>query len=224
MTYLQLINRVMRGLREKQVVGVTSATGFTELVGQYVNQAKHDIEDAGPWEALRTSVTGTLTVSQQTEDLTSSTNERSYIYVDPFSGVGQAWITTSGSKGTIAVIPQAAMRQMWQMTDNTVTGVPVYVSFSKSASGITAEFYPAPDAAYTYRFEFVVPQAELSAAGDTLSIPSEPVWRTALAMAVEERGDEFSGNVAQYYDRAEAALHSAIMSDFGRDPLTFRSE
>lgn len=224
MTYLQLINRVMRKLREKQVAGVTSTTGFTELIGVMVNEAKYDVEDAGPWQALRTTLTGSLTPATSTLDLTASTNERSYLLHDTSNGEAQAWITTSGKESTLEVVPSTVMRSLHERDPNSTSAQPVYVAFTKTASGLTAEFYPTPDLAYTYKFIVVVPQDDLSATTDTLSIPSEPVWRLALAMAIEERGDEFSGNVDRYYKRAEDALHRAVMSDFGGDPITLRPE
>jgi hypothetical protein len=223
MTYLQLINRVLTRLREKSVLGVTSSTKYTELIGQMVNEAKYDVEDAGPWYALRTTVTGSMTASVATVDLTASTNERSYLLRDSHTGGPQAWITTAQKLNSLAVITQTQMNQMRTLTDQPETEQqPVYVSFTTSASGVTAEFYPKPDQAYTYKFVFVVPQADLEAKTDVLTIPAEPVWREALVRAIEERGDEFSGDINGYRGRSEAALNRAIMSDFGKDPITFR--
>ena len=223
MTYLQLINRILTRLREKSVVSVSSSTKYVELLGQMVNEAKYDIEDAGPWKALRTDITGSMTASVATVDLTASTNERSYLLVDTHTGQPQAWITTAGKLSPLALITQTQMDHLRTMaTAPESESQPIYVSFTTSASGVTAEFYPLPDAAYTYKFVFVVPQDDLSAATDVLTIPAEPVWREALARAIEERGDEFSGDISGYRGRAESALHRAIMTDFGADPITFR--
>lgn len=224
MTYLQLINRVMRRLREKQVAGVTSTTGYTELIAGFVNDAKYDVEDAGPWQALRTTVTGSMTPSTATLDLTGSTNERSYLLEDTHTGEAQAWITTSGKENALIQITSTQMRKLRELDTTSTTSQPIYVAFTKSASGLTAEFYPIPDIAYEYKFIFVVPQDDLSGASDVLSVPAEPVWRLALSMAIEERGDEFSGSIERYEQRARDALARAILSDFGSDPITFRGE
>lgn len=224
MTYLDLINRVMRRLREKQVAGVTSTTGFTELIGGYVNDAKYDVEDAGPWQALRTTVTGSMVSGTSTIDFTGSTNERSYLLEDSHTGSAQFWITTSGKEQVLTLISSTQMRQLVEQDTSATSAQPIYVAFTKTSSGLTAELWPTPDDAYTYKAIFVVPQDDLSASTDTLSVPAEPVWRLALAYAIEERGDEFSGDVERHYGRAQQALARAILSDFGADPITFRGE
>lgn len=224
MTYLELINRVMRRLREKQVVNVTSSTGFTELIGGFINDAKYDVEDAGAWQALRTTVTGTMVSGTSTIDFTSSTNERSYLLEDSHTGGAQFWITTSGKEDQLILVTSTQMRHLVQLDTSATNAQPQYVAFTRTADGLTAELWPTPNDAYTYKAIFVVPQADLSASTDTLSVPAEPVWRLALAYAIEERGDEFSGNVERHYGRAQQALARAIMSDFGADPITFRGE
>jgi hypothetical protein len=162
-------------------------------------------------------VSGTSTI-----DLTASTNERSYLLEDTHTGAAQAWITTSGKEDRLTLITSTQMRDLVERDTTSTNAQPTYISFTRSASGLTAELYPTPDDTYAYKFIFVVPQDDLSAKTDVLSIPSEPVWRLALAMAIEERGDEFSGSVERYYARANDALARAIMTDFGADPITFR--
>jgi hypothetical protein len=223
MTYLQLVNRVLTRLREKPVVNVTSSTKYVELIAQIVNEAKYDVEDAGPWKALRTDLTGSMVDGTDTIDLTASTNERSYLMRNTHTGCPLAFITSSGKQSVLSVITAAEMKELKALeTTPVITSQPIYVSFSTSSSGVTATLYPTPDDTYSYQFTFVVPQDDLSDATDVLSVPAEPVWREALVRAVEERGDEFSGDINGYRARSEAALNRAIMTDFGADPITFR--
>ena len=58
MTYLNLVNNVLRRLREEEVSGVQSTT-YSKMVGDFVNDAKSIVEDSWDWSALR----NTLTVS-----------------------------------------------------------------------------------------------------------------------------------------------------------------
>jgi uncharacterized protein YydD (DUF2326 family) len=61
MTYLQLVNSVLRRLREDEVSSV-SQNSYSKLIGEFVNDAKRTVEDSYDWTALRT----TLTVSTDT--------------------------------------------------------------------------------------------------------------------------------------------------------------
>ena len=60
MTYLQLVNSVLRRLREDEVTSV-SQNSYSKLIGEFVNDSKRFVEDAYDWTALR----DTLTVSTE---------------------------------------------------------------------------------------------------------------------------------------------------------------
>ena len=55
MTYLELVNSVLRRLRENTVATV-SQSAYSQLVGMYVNDSKRQVEDAWGWEVLGTSL------------------------------------------------------------------------------------------------------------------------------------------------------------------------
>ena len=66
MTYLQLVNAVMKRLRESTVTSVDQNT-YSALVGELVNESKRIVENAWDWEALRS-------------DITFNTSDGDYIY------------------------------------------------------------------------------------------------------------------------------------------------
>ena len=78
MTYLQLVNAVMKRLRESTVTSVAQNT-YSALVGELVNEAKRLVENAWDWEALRS-------------DITFNTSDGDYIY------------TLSGSRDRVTVL------------------------------------------------------------------------------------------------------------------------
>ena len=55
MTYLELVNGVLRRLRENQVETVAE-TSYSVLIGDFVNDAKQLVEDSHSWSALRTAI------------------------------------------------------------------------------------------------------------------------------------------------------------------------
>jgi hypothetical protein len=56
MTYLDLINNVLRRLRE-DTVDTANATDYSHLIGDLVNDAKKIVENSFDWTALRDSIT-----------------------------------------------------------------------------------------------------------------------------------------------------------------------
>lgn len=67
MTYLEIVNAVLRKLRESEVATV-SESDYTLMLGAFVNDAKRLVEDSWDWSALRTTqefltVAGTDTYS-----------------------------------------------------------------------------------------------------------------------------------------------------------------
>ena len=73
MTYLQLVNSVLRRLREDEVTTVAQ-TSYSKLIGEFVNDAKRTVEDSYDWTALRTTLTVSTTADTFNYVLTGSQN------------------------------------------------------------------------------------------------------------------------------------------------------
>ena len=58
MTYLELVNNVLRRMREDEVSTVAENT-YSKMVGDFVNDAKNIVEAAWDWSGLRTTLTVT---------------------------------------------------------------------------------------------------------------------------------------------------------------------
>ncbi len=69
MTYLNLMNSVLRRLREEETTSVTSTT-YVKMVGDFINDAKTLIGQAADWSALRETLTISTTASNNTYSLT----------------------------------------------------------------------------------------------------------------------------------------------------------
>lgn len=220
MTYLQLINKVLRGLRENEI-GALATSGYPFLIQQLVNEAKEDIEDLGPWKALRSTVNVSLSNGVSTGALTG-TNERSYLLYT--NNLPMAFITTADFERRLSVLPLDHIASLQNLYPDADRACPTHVGFAQSSTGLTAHFWPTPDAAYNARFNVIIPQAELAAAATALTIPSRPVWQEALVRAAEERGEEFGGSLDAMRQRAHDSLSSAILADFGSEPLTFEAQ
>lgn len=212
MTYLDLINNVLRRLREDTVDTVNSTT-YSSLIGDLVNDAKKIVENSFDWTALRDT-----------------------IVVNTVDGTNEYSLTGSGDLAVVKdVMNTTAKKFMHQRSQsffnnvnyNTspVSGSPDYFTFVgiDSNQDLTVQLYPNPDAVYTIRFDVSVPQADLSTDSDRLSVPVNPVIQLAYAMALRERGETGGQSAAEQFAVASTALSDAISFDANRYPseLTF---
>ena len=213
MTYLNLINNVLRRLREDEVSTVNETT-YSTLIGDLVNDAKKIVENSFDWTALRDTIT-----------------------VATSNGTSEYSITGSGDLAVIKdVINTTSKKFIYQRSKSyfnnvyynqaTLSGSPDYYTFiGTDASGdLKVKLYPQPDAVYSLRFDVVVPQADLSNDADVLSVPTNPVLQLAYAMALRERGETGGQSAAEQFAVASTSLSDAIAFDANRYPseLTFQ--
>ena len=146
MTYLQLVNSVLRRLRENEVTtAVGSADSYTKLIGDFVNDAKRIVEDSWDWSSLR----NTFTIN--TVANTSQYN---------ISGTG----TASKTLDVINDTSNFFMRHATSSYMNSVflnseppKGAPNYYAWNgfNENGYLTVDVFPIPDGVYTLRFNMV---------------------------------------------------------------------
>jgi hypothetical protein len=204
MTYLQLVQNVLKRLRERSISDVSE----NELIGIFVNDAKHEVENAWNWSALR-----------QTLTLTTSANVFNY----ELNGTGNNFTTLDVVNETgDYFMKYRTARQFndFYLNSDVATGNPRYYSFNGvSSDGDTqVDVYPKPDGTYTIYFNVIQRQPSLENNNDTLLIPSQPVLLLAYAKAVEERGEDGGISPISAYAVAQRALNDAISQDAARHP------
>lgn len=213
MTYLQLVNRVLRRLREKTVSGVND-NDYATLVGDFVNDAKGQVEGAWNWKALRTEITFNTVAGTSDYDLgdggvgSGETTEDSTLMLD-HRGQAQVWNTTL--KTQLSLYPLEYIRGLQRAVSP--NSQPDSFAVISGATGLTLRIYPAPDAVYAMAATFVIPQAELTSNSTVLLVPSEPVWKLALALAAAERGTGLGEMPTALLDAADRALADAIVAE-----------
>lgn len=205
MTYLQMVNSVLRRLREAEVSSVAD-NAYSKLIGDFVNDAKRNVEDSYNWNALY-------------DTLSATTSADVFNYV--LTGSGQRFrvidILNDTSNWFLKEQSTVWFDQQFLLT-NTVKGSPQYYNFNGvNINGDTqVDLFPIPNGVYNIRFNIVKPQAELSANTDSILVPHEPVIFLAYAKALAERGEDggFSSNeAAQMYRQS---LADAIALESGR--------
>jgi hypothetical protein len=205
MNYIQLVNSVLRRLRETEVSSVAD-NAYSKLIGEFVNDAKRQVEDAYAWNAL-------------SETLTASTATDIFNYV--LVGSGQRFRVIDVLNDTSNTIVQNATTR-WMNDQFLLTSVqkgsPAYYNFNgTNSNGDTqVDLFPIPNGVYQIRFNVIKPQVALSADSDTLLVPSEPVIFNAAARAIAERGEDggiLAGEMAFIYNQS---LADAIAIESGR--------
>ena len=216
MTYLNLMNNVLRRLREEEVTTVNEST-YSKMVGDFINDAKTTVEQAADWSALRETIIKTTEVALGSEELTltgSGDDVKVFSVINDTSNYFMDYQTKDWFN-----------ERRYVSTD--ASGSPRYYTFNGvSASGDTKVLVsPKPDGAYSLRFDVVKRQADLSVDGDTLLIPSQPVIHLAVALLARERGETGGTSTAEYFAIADKYLSDAIAIDAAKHPeeMIFRT-
>lgn len=207
MTYLNLVNNVLKRLREADVTTVTQNT-YSTMIGEFVNDAKEFVEDAWDWSALRT----TITVSTVADD---------YSYSLTGSGIKDKLLDAINDTSNLRMIQDSKARfNERQYISTSATGAPLYFTFTgvDASDDRTIDVYPTPNGVYSLRFDMVVKEDKLSEDATDSVLPSSPIIHLATAMAVRERGETGGTSTQEYFAIANTSLSDAIALDAGHFP------
>ena len=214
MTYLNIMNNVLRRLREEEVTTVNEST-YSRMVGDFINDAKTMVEESTDWSALRTTISVSTVASDNQYSLTdcgdnvkvmSALNDTENCYL---SYQTKDWFN----------------EQLY--INLVIEGAPRYYTFDGlDSNGDTQVLVsPRPTAAQTLRFDVIKRQAELTADNDNLLVPEKPVIHLAVALLARERGETGGTSTAEYFAIADKYLSDAIAIDAAKHPeeMIFRT-
>ena len=214
MTYRELINSVLRRLRESTITSnwsgslndSTAANDYQKLIGEFVNESKREVEDAWNWSILRYSTDVTTSADTQEYNI-SGTTQRTRIL-----------LAQEQSNGTVLQEMNDAYLQSTKYPTSAVQKtIPHYYSVVGINNGLVrVAFDPVPDAAYTITFRHVTPQDDFTAAASTIAVPSNVVILGAWARAISERGEDGGSLSDMVFGQYTNALADAIQIDAAR--------
>ena len=207
MTYLNLVNNVLRRLREDEVSSVQDTT-YSKLVGDFVNDAKKMVEDAWDWSALRTTLTVTTSAGTFNYVLTGSQNRIKVLDV------------LNDSSNLFMTYQTAHWFNDAYLNQSPVSGIPEYYTYNgvDSNGDTQVDLYPKPDDTYSIRFNCILRSDDLSADEDDLTIPAQPVIHLAVALLARERGETGGTSAPEYFGIADKYLSDAIAVDAQKHP------
>ena len=204
MTYLQLVNSVLRKLREDAVTAVSDTT-LSTLIGDFVNQIKDEVETSWKWNVLRNTIT-------------INTVNGTFRYVLTGAGTQSALLDSWNDTGDIRLnVAPVELLNSYYTDSNVASGSPYLygINGSDSNGDIQVDVYPKPDGVYNLDFNLVLKQADLSADADILLVPSNVVVLGAWALAVSERGEDGGASFTELDAKYRSALADAISIDAG---------
>lgn len=205
MTYLNMVNSVLRKLREDEVATVNE-TEYSKLIGDFVNDSLNAVEAAWDWSCLRE----TLTITTEADDDTY-----------PLVGFG-----IRGEVMSIYNITKKAelrYRSKSYIVDKQVrstnTGSPRYYALNGTDSNNDTNLivYPKPDSVYTLEANVVLRGIQLSLDADATKLPALPVIQMAFAYALRERGETGGQSASEQLVIARNDLANAIALDAGNN-------
>ena len=207
MTYLELVNAVLRRLREDEVTTV-SESDYSRLIGDFVNDAKRLVEDSWDWTALREVVEITTIVGQSTYSLTGYSTKSK--------------IQTVHNETTNQVIPLESLtriRQLALQSDSANGSIQYYTLDGVDGNNdMQIRFYMTPNAEQTISVYGVKRTNVLSLDTDTTLIPSAPVIQWAYSYALRERGETGGQSAAEQAVFAKEYLTNTISQDASQHP------
>ena len=205
MTYLQLINSVLRRLREDEVATV-SQSNYAKLIGDFVNETKREVEDSWNWVQLRNTIQVTTVASTFRYTLTGAGNRYRILQV-----------LNDTENMDLRIGEYKWMNN--QLTGEPQEAAPLYYDVNGSDAGDpNTDMYPIPDKAYTINYNMIIPQADFTADGDTLTVPSWPVILGAYSKALSERGEDGGSSFAETLRMYSQSLSDAIAIDSQKVP------
>jgi hypothetical protein len=207
MIYIDIVNNVLRRLRESEVQTIAQ-TSYSKLIGDFVNDAKTIVDSAWRWSQYRVEIAFNTT---NTVGMYSLTN----------SGVNPVVVNALNDTTNVFLEYQSPtwFEQQTKLQD-IVYGAPAYYTFAgEDGDGdVIVKVYPVPDDAYALVFNVIKDPVDLAIETSDLPIPHQPVIQLAFAMALRERGETGGQSAAEQFGVAETFLSDAIALDAAKNP------
>lgn len=221
MTYLDLVNNVLRRLRETEVNSVQD-NAYSKLIGDLVNDAKNLVDSSWDWSMERKPIIQLITDNDRSVVLLGSGESPKIQSMT----VGWEGGNLYGGTGNYFVeyIDQVTMekyeRTIGSINSPEPKGMPYYYTIDGINSNRDTEIllYPVPDQNYYLYTQIFTSQADLVLDGDILDVPTMPVLHLAVAFASRERGETGGTSTQEYFSIANKYLSDAIAMDAGKHP------
>lgn len=207
MTYLELVNSVLRRLREDEVTTV-SESDYSRLIGDFVNDAKRLVEDSWDWTGLR-----------QEESITTIAGTNTYTLTDYSTRSKIMSVHNETTNQTVVFEYLPRIRQLYLQNEGAQGPIQYYTVDGIDSNGdIQIRFHMVPNAVNTITVYAVKRTDSLTNDSDSVLIPTAPIVQWAYAYALRERGETGGQSAVEQSIFAKEDLTNAISQDAGQHP------
>lgn len=207
MNFLQLVNSVLRKLREDEIQSINE-TDYSKLVGDFVNDALNVVESSWDWSTLRQTLVILGVEDQKTYSLES------------FGIKGELMsIYNVTDKYQLRQMTKAYIKDKHYTQPDGFKGSPRYFALDGTDSNGDTQFtvYPAVDKPITFEANVVLRNQSLTNDSDTTVLPTQPIVQLAFSYALRERGETGGQNALEQSIIAQTDLGNAIALDAGNN-------
>jgi hypothetical protein len=237
MTLLEIVNRVLRRLREDEVADLTTDP-YSTLLAEFVADAHREVVEAHDWAVFDHDLVVVVTAGQTDYDLASGsadlysgtgTSHRSLVRYHRDMPMAYYFDTLaeyqSGTNGSLLaqLHPEEQAYQIVNRNDYTNEPSGFALVPQATVDALTLKLDTEPTVGGYIYVRFHTPEALIDVDTDVareIYAPSAPVLARAIYYALNERGEEMGepGNVAEV--RSDNALAAAIETDRIRSSRT----
>lgn len=209
MTALDIVNRVLRRLRETEVTAFTDT--YPKLILDFVNESKREVEDSWDWTNLRTTINVITDTATKAYSLVGAGQRFRFLHRDGTNNVSAYNVT---NRGYLQMVTGDYVQRMVQIGQTTPS---IPSMFAVTGQDVNLDpvitLIAVPNTVSTLAFNLVVPQVELVNTTDALTVPWYPVVMGAWARAISERGEDGGQNTSEQASMYQMALSDAISQD-----------
>lgn len=226
MTVIQILNRVLRRLREEQVTDTSEE--YTKLLESFLSDVHEEVVNSHDWSSMDSTVSVTVVAGTMEYPLTG-TNENTMLRFSEGQPLVYYYDVGDVQGAALQQISWEKLHQL-ERQDTSHTGTPYYFAFRVIEDEAQIAVWPIPaasDAGATITVRVHVPETAYQvgdSTAQTLKAPAKPLIQGVLYLALNERGEEMGepGNIAErrYY----TAIGEAIDADMQTRGQTNRLE
>lgn len=207
MTYLNLVNAVLRKLREDEVTTIDESD-YSKLIADFVSDAVQLVENSWDWSALRYTYTLPTVAGTSTYSLTDfgsrskilyihNETYNSYVYQESLQRIRELALGTNDAQGPVRYFA---------------------VDSLDSNDDAQIRLYQTPNSVQTLSVYTVKRSTSLNEDTDNVTVPTQPVIQFAFAYALRERGETGGQSAAEQLIFAQEDLRNAITFDANLHP------
>lgn len=202
--YLELVNGVLVRLREDTVTSVNGNDDVVvELVKEFVNDAKQQVENAHVWTALSYEWSFSTSVGQSVVTVPDSNRSSVIDYVYDADGIklnqaGKEYVR----KNSLAAGTATNEPRVWCLDGVDAT-----------SSNLKLKLYPTPATVRTYTVYGYQATAKLVNDTDDCLLPGLPIIYLATALAARERGEVGGQSAGELMALAKQYMMDSIAQD-----------